>query len=166
MFNETKLLDQDTMDTVEDTISVVNTTDNWSGYFCHLTPMEIMYFQRYYKTQPLEIEAEIENPDPDHFFRDIPAEPQLDRRLLNIATQGLISKREYHVYFSAGTEADMPRWCLDYQPILADHPELIKMKENKKKEEEDVIRMKMMLKEIAQLLSAFHDHIIQIKRLK
>uniref|UniRef100_A0A915JPB9 Uncharacterized protein n=1 Tax=Romanomermis culicivorax TaxID=13658 RepID=A0A915JPB9_ROMCU len=60
VINKTKLPDQDTMDKLEDTISIVNTTDNRHGYFCHLRPMEIMFFWKYYKTQPLEIEAKIE----------------------------------------------------------------------------------------------------------
>uniref|UniRef100_A0A915JRH9 Uncharacterized protein n=1 Tax=Romanomermis culicivorax TaxID=13658 RepID=A0A915JRH9_ROMCU len=59
VINETKLLDQDTMDTVENTISTVSTTNNRPGYFHHLTSTEIMFFQKYYKTRPLEVEAKM-----------------------------------------------------------------------------------------------------------
>uniref|UniRef100_A0A915HPL8 Integrase zinc-binding domain-containing protein n=1 Tax=Romanomermis culicivorax TaxID=13658 RepID=A0A915HPL8_ROMCU len=59
--NEAKPPDQDTMESLENTISTLSATERNPRFFRHLTPTESMFFQKYYKTPPLEIKAKIGN---------------------------------------------------------------------------------------------------------
>uniref|UniRef100_A0A915JZ87 Uncharacterized protein n=1 Tax=Romanomermis culicivorax TaxID=13658 RepID=A0A915JZ87_ROMCU len=49
----------DIMDLIEDNISTLSATDSSPGYFRQLMPKDSMFFQRYFKMLPLEIEAKI-----------------------------------------------------------------------------------------------------------
>uniref|UniRef100_A0A915HKS9 Peptidase A2 domain-containing protein n=1 Tax=Romanomermis culicivorax TaxID=13658 RepID=A0A915HKS9_ROMCU len=55
------LQDLDTMESFENTISTLSTSNRTPGLFRQLTPEESMFFQKYYERRPLEIEAKIGN---------------------------------------------------------------------------------------------------------
>uniref|UniRef100_A0A915JAY2 Uncharacterized protein n=1 Tax=Romanomermis culicivorax TaxID=13658 RepID=A0A915JAY2_ROMCU len=51
---------EDTMDQFENNISTLSATERNPKYFRQLMPSKSMFFQKYYKTHHLEIEAKID----------------------------------------------------------------------------------------------------------